>query len=116
MRIDFTNKDVYFHLISGNKLIVTKNLNKCYDFIIKNNGAKIKYIDRYNFKIISVGKFLETFLKSKLKDDRIERMNRLFRMTDVLIYNENNKRHLLTSMGLKKYYDEYRKHRDKSFF
>ena len=116
MRIDYTGKDVYFHLISGNKLLITKNLNKCYDFIIKNNGAKIKYIDRYHFKIIPVGKFLETFLKAKLKDDKTERMNRLFRMADVLIYNENNKRHLLAGLNLKKHYNEYRKHVEKSFF
>ena len=97
---------MYYILTSKKKenILVTKDYNECFDFIVKNKDTKIRTIN-HNAKPRILDKRI--FLKNYYENT--QNKNQFFELTEVLIPYVNNMYDLLNLLGLKAYYKQYKK-------
>jgi adenylate cyclase class IV len=97
---------MYYIITSKKKenILVTKNYNECFDFIVKNPDAKIRTIDHTaKPRILDKRNFLKEFYKNT--DDK----NKFFELVEIMVTYVNNMYDLLNSIGLKEDYKTYKK-------
>ena len=86
------------------KILVTKDYNECFDFIVKNKDTKIRTIG-HNAKPRILNK--QVFLKNYYENT--QNKNQFFELTEILVPYVNNMYDLLNLLGLKDDYKAYKK-------
>lgn len=86
------------------KILVTKNYDECFDFIVKKKDTKIRTID-HNAKPRILDK--RSFLKNYYENT--QNKYKFFELTEVLVPYVNNMYDLLNLLGLKDDYKKYKK-------
>lgn len=86
------------------KILVTKDYNECFDFIVKNKDTKIRTID-HNAKprILDKRNFLKDFYKN------VQNKSKFFELIEIMVTYSNNMYALLNLLKLKDDYNAYKK-------
>lgn len=86
------------------KILVTKNYNECFDFIVKNKDTKIRTIDHSaKPRILDKRIFLKKYYTNSLNKYKF------FELVEVMVPYVNNMYDLLNLLGLKDDYKAYKK-------
>ena len=86
-------------------ILVTQDLEKCYDFIVKHNDTKIRRMNHSaKPRIFDRRKFLKEF-RENIKD-----INKFFILTDILVKGKSNVFYFLGELNLTQEYKAHKEH------